>query len=317
MIHEDELRCVSMSNTYVLDWLKSGDPSIKRLTEVYLQNLQAPYVSLGWIKQYIDLFDLKTNMWGGGIYGPKWISTFYTLKDLKSLEIDPKDPIYQKGLDTIVYHMWNHKMWKEDDVCVVGMMISMLAYGRYDTQIIDEMIFYLFKHHQSDGGWNCQDHRSEKSSVHTTLSVLEALSDYKRYGYQTYSHEIKSYQQSGEAFLLKKHLYLSETTHEPMFPRITDFHFPTRWFYDVLKALEYFQSVSHPYHPHMKEALDILKSKFERGYLTKGTTHSGRLHFKLEETYAGRMNTLRGLKVIQFYDPTLYEKLISTEINPK
>lgn len=306
-----------MSSVFVLDWLKSGDPSLKRLTEVYLLCHQTPYVTTGWIKQYIEKFDTKTNMWGGGVYGPKWISTFYTLKDLKSLEIDPTENVYQKGLVTITYHLWQHKMWKQDDVCVIAMMASMLAYGRYDTNIIDEMISYLFKHQQLDGGWNCQDHRSEKSSVHTTLSVLEAFADYERYGYETYLKELKSYQHAGEAFLLKKHLYLTESTHEPMFPKITDFHFPARWFYDVLKALEYFQSVKHPLHPNMKEALDVLKSKFERGYLTKGTTHSGKLHFKLEDTYASRMNTFRGLKVIQFYDPALYEKLISKEINPK
>jgi hypothetical protein len=310
-------RGVDVSKVYVIEWLKSGDPAVKRLTEIYLLDAQMPYVTSGWISQYIQAFDPKTGMWGKGIYGPKWISTFYTLKDLKSLEIDPTHPIYQQGLQTITHHMWNHKMWKEDDVCVVAMMASMLAYGRYDAKPIDEMMVYLMHHRQSDGGWNCQDHRSAKSSVHTTLSVLEAMSDYQRYGYKTLRLQLQEHILSGEQFLFKKHLYLSETHHEPMFPSITEFHYPTRWFYDVLKVLEYFESVKHPNHPSMKEALDLLKSKFHRGYLTKGTTHSGRLHFKLEETYAGRMNTFRGLKVIKFYDPDLYQQLITTEIQPK
>ncbi len=306
-----------MSKIQMMDWLKSGDPSVNRLTEVYLLDHPMPYVTEGWISKFLQAFDPATGTWGGGIYGPKWISTFYTLKDLKSLEIDPAHPIYQQGLKTILHHMWNHKMWKEDDVCVVAMMASMLAYGRYDSKPIDEMMVYLMHHRQSDGGWNCQDERSEKSSVHTTLSVLEAMSDYQRYGYQALNQPLKDHIQSGELFLLKKHLYLSESTHEPMFPRIIDFHYPTRWFYDVLKALEYFESVKYPYHPNMQEALDLLKSKFQRGYLTKGTTHSGRLHFKLEETYAGRMNTFRGLKVVKFYDFHLYQQLITRDIQPK
>ncbi|WP_422122465.1 hypothetical protein DHX103_11730 [Planococcus sp. X10-3] len=31
---------------------------------------------------------------------------------------------------------------------------------------------------------------------------------------------------------------------------------------------------------------------FEKGYLTKGPTHSGRLHFKIETNKVGAMNTL-------------------------
>lgn len=306
-----------MEKTTLMDWLESGDPAVRRLTQIHLLDRDVPYHEEGWIHEYLKRFDAHTNTWGGGIYGPKWTSTFYTLKELKSLEIDPKHPIYQAGLSTLIHHLWNHKMWKEDDVCVVAMMVSMLAYGQFESQPIHEMIAYLINHHQPDGGWNCQDHHSKKSSVHTTLSVLEALRDVISNGYIHDIPTLNPFIVAGETFLLQKHLFLKETTHEPLFPRITDFHYPSRWFYDVLKALEYFASVNHPYHPNMKEAFDLLQKKFERGYLTKGATHSGRLHFKLEDTYAGRMNTLRGLKVMKCYQPEGYQHLITATITPK
>lgn len=304
-----------MSQFTLLEWLKTGDPAVRRLTEVHLQGIDSPYVTEGWIKTFLEAFDSKTNTWGNGIYGPKWISTFYTIKDLVSLEIDPKHPIFQAGLKTLVDKMWNHRIWKEDDVCVVAMMASMLCYGHWNGPETDEMIEYLFNHRQPDGGWNCQDHHSDKSSVHTTLSALEAFRDYQEHGYTKHIGNLSSYISSGEAFLLKKRLFLSESTGTPMFASITTFHFPTRWFYDVLKALEYFASVNRDYDERMEPALELLKNRFRKGYLSKGITHSGRLHFSMETGIPGRMNTYRGLKVLKVYKPELYHEFMKRMID--
>ena len=51
-----------------------------------------------------------------------------------------------------------------------------------------------------------------------------------------------------------------------------------------------------------------------KAYLTKGATYTGRLHFTMETTRIGRMNTLRGLLVLKHYDREYYDRLIAMDI---
>lgn len=299
----------------ILDYLLHSDPAVQRQTQLHLLGEQPPYSAEGWIGEFLSHYDAETHTWGNGIYGPKWVSTFYTMRDLQSLEIDPQHPIYQQGLETLLQHMWNPEEFVEDDVCVVAMFVSLLTYGKYPVPVIDEMIQYLLKWQMPDGGWNCSAvyGSSNKSSVHTTLSVLEAFADYEREGYRNLLPEIKEQIPSGQAYLLRRNLMYRESTNEIILPYIIDFHFPTRWKYDVLRALAYFVSIKYPYEPALEDGLKLLKKKFRNGYLTKGPTHSGRLHFKMETNRIGAMNTLRGLMVLKQYDRKFYDEIIARE----
>ncbi len=78
----------------------------------------------------------------------------------------------------------------------------------------------------------------------------------------------------------------------------------------MLRALLYFASVRHPFDPRMGEALDLLKTRFKRGYLLRGSAYSGLTHFRMETGRIGRMNTLRGLRVLRQYDPDLCARLL-------
>ncbi|MFD1032398.1 hypothetical protein [Metaplanococcus flavidus] len=283
----------------VMDILLGSDPAVRRQTQLYLLGEENPYSDDGWVGEFLSCYNTETHTWGNGIYGPKWISTFYTMRDLQSLEI-----------------MWNPEEFVEDDVCVVAMFVSLLTYGQHPSQVIDEMIQYLLKWQMPDGGWNCSAvyGTSRKSSIHTTLSVLEAYADYEKHGYRNLLPAIKEQIPAGQAYLLRRNLMHRESTNEIILPYIVQFHFPTRWKYDVLRALVYFASIKHPYEPALEEGLELLKKKFEKGYLTKGPTHSGRLHFKMEKNRFGAMNTLRGLMVLKEYDQGFYEDLLHREI---
>lgn len=300
----------------IIDFLLDSDPAVRRQTRLYLLSEHPPYTEDGWIGAFLALFNEEKKTWGNGIYGPKWISTFYTMRDLKSLEIDPQHPIYQQGLKTLTDHMWNPEESVEDDVCVVAMLIGLLTYGKHPESIIDEMVHYLLQQQMTDGGWNCSAvyGHSTKSSIHTTLSVLEACADYEKHGYRNLLPSIKEQTPEGQAYLLRRNLLRRESTHEIILPYIVDFHFPTRWKYDVLRALSYFAASQYPYEPALEEGLELLKNKFEKGYLTKGPTLTGRLHFQMETTRIGAMNTLRGLIVLKWYDPDYYQEIISKEI---
>lgn len=301
----------------IVDVLLSGDPSVKRLAQVYLLDQETPYTDEGWIKEFLSRFNSQKGTWGDGIYSPKWISTFYTMRDLRSLEIDPQHPIYQQGLRTLVYHMWNPTEFKEDDVCVVAMLVSLLVYGKYPSTIVNEMVQYLIKYQQQDGGWNCAiTYRpSLKSSINTTLSVLEAYADYEKEGYGDILEVIKEQAKQGREYLLRKKLMRREENNQIILPYIDQFHFPTRWKYDVLRALSYFAYIKYPYDPRMEEGLEILKKKIKKGFLTKGSTYSGRIHFQMETSKIGSMNSLRGLLVLKQYDYAYFNILISQELS--
>jgi hypothetical protein len=303
----------------IIDVLMKRDPSVRRMTLKYLMDQPTPYVSDGWITQFLEVFDMEKGTWGGGIYGPKWVSTFYTLRDINSLEIDPDHPIYQQGLKTLVERMWNPERPKITDECIIAMLISMMVYGRHDPQAIEEMISYLVGKQMSDGGWNCAASRpsahgkSCKSSVHTSLSVMEAYRDYDGAGFNKSLEMVRKQSAEGREYLLRKRLMRRESNGELIFSTIAEFHFPERWKYDVLKALVYFATAGHPYDSRMAEALDLLKARLCKGYLGRGSAHSGKLHFKMETGKLGSMNTLRGLRVLKTYDPEIYMKVISME----
>ncbi len=305
----------------IQEWLlESSDPAVQRLTKKYLLNEKTEYVEEGWIKKFLSLYDGTNHTWGNGYYSPKWISTFYTLRDLASIEINLENKIYQQGLKILIRELWNKKSSVSKDVCVVAMFISLLIHGGYRDGVVFEMLDYILENGQPDGGWNCEAKRSgtKNSSVHTTLTVLEALRDINTsiniISNQYRKNEILHVIQEGQEYLLRKKLMRKESDNSLIFRDIDKFHFPTRWKYDYLRALVYFASIQYPYDVRMEEALSLLKNKIDKGYLTKGTTYTGRHHFKMEQQKIGSMNTFRGLYVLKFYDKDYYQTLIKKEI---
>lgn len=304
----------------VLEWLMAGDPVIQRLTTKFLLDGELPYTEEGYIKRYLELFDESKGLWGGGRYGPKWISTHYTLMELKYMGIDPSHKFYHVGLSNVIDTEWRPLNGVQKisegrlDVCIIAMLVSLSAYGHSKDPRLNEMIDFLILRQMGDGGWNCSwtanKGKSKKSSLHTTLSVLEAFKDLDQNGYAYRAPELKKMTGEGETFILKKRLFRSESTGEVINEHFLEFHYPARWKYEVIRALEYFVDVQKPFDPRMQEGLDQISSAIQRGYLLRGAQYSGKIHFKLETTRGGRFNTLRALKILKFYNPSLYEKAI-------
>ena len=307
----------------VIDWLMNGDPSLKRLTAKYLLEVERPYTEEGYIRRYLDLYDPKTGLWGGGVYGPKWISTHYTMFELMYMEIAPENSAYHTGLGHLLDHEWRTldttTHHDGQDVCVLAMVVAMGAYGHSTDARIPEMIDFILEHQMPDGGWNCSWDSNRrptvKSSLHTTLSVLEAFSSLEENGYTHKTDDIRRMQREGEVFILKKGLFRSVGTGEIINPDFIKFHYPARWKYDAFRALEYFVRIGRDYDPRMQEALDLVVKGIQKGYISKGSPYSGKLHFKLEETKAGRFNTFKALKILKAYVPEVYQQIIINE-NP-
>src|SRR5688500_12427381 len=110
-----------------------------------------------------------------------------------------------------------------------------------------------------DGGWNCQrDHGATHSSLHTTISALEALRYYELQRPRKLG-AIRKAQRRGREFLLAHRLCRSHRTGQVIKPIFTRFAFPPRWHYDILRALDHFQAVGAPADPRLAEAIDIVR----------------------------------------------------------
>lgn len=305
-----------------MDYLLAGDPVVERLTRKYLLGEKVKYIEAGYIKRYIDLFDIKKGLWSDAIYSKKWISTHYTLKELKYMEINPAHKVYQKAMKRLLERLWHLedqvKRRRHQDMCVSGMLLSMACYGKSDDPKINEIVNYMLRYRMLDGGWNCQWDKkvtSKISSVHTTLTMLEAIKDYLDNGYTYKAAEMKEAMKAGIEVLLERELFKSFKNGEPLFNGILSPTFPPRWKYDILKALEFLASVDYPFDPRMTEALDELKKHMKGPFTRRGSQHSGLIHFKLEDETYGRFNTFRMLKVLKQYDHEYYHHLLTLDID--
>lgn len=305
----------------IIDWLLEGDIVIQHLTNKYLLDHSFNHNNEGYIAKYLDLYDAAKQEWGDSIYSGKWTSSTYTLLELKYMETHYDHPYYQDATKKVLNGLWdNHgkiSKTRYQDMCMSAMLLSLVCYGKINDFRTNEIVDYILAHQMDDGGWNCAwdsvHNRSIVGSVHTTISVLEALADYERYGYSYRLADIKQQAALGQAYLLSRQLFKSLRTGEVIHPDMTSFHYPCRWKYDCFRALEFFAHIEHPYDSRMQGALNLVKAALKKGYISRGKSYSGKIHFPLESGTKGRFNTYRGLLILKHYDNETYQDVIQAD----
>jgi hypothetical protein len=300
-------------DSVVVDWLLDGDPAIRWRT---MQDLldrapgavhreRARVATAGWGKRLLDEQDPEGTWANGSTYGPKWISTHYTLLLLRRLGLPPDNSAGRRACRAL----WSSVdvdggiTWPTStvmpDVCVSAMFVTLDHYFDIRDPRRDEVVAWLREQQLVDGGWNCQAtrRRVRHSSFHTTMTVLETLE-------QIDDREHDDAARRGREFFLEHRLYKSHHTGEIVHPSFTKFSFPPRWFYDVLRGLEYFASVKAPHDERLDDALDLLRSKQRKdGKWPVQNKHSGRVWFDMETgRRPSRWNTLRALRVLRWFD---------------
>jgi len=168
----------------------------------------------------------------------------------------------------------------------------------------------LIEHQMTDGGFNCRINRSGAvhSSLHTTISVLEGFLEYKKNSYSYRIAELEKIAAEAREFILMHRLYKSDKTGEIIHKRFTMLSYPSRWYYDILRALVYFQDAGVDYDPRMQDAVDVLMKKRRKkdGTFPVQAKHTGKVHFDMEKTGGpSRWNTLRVLRVLKHFGITL------------
>jgi hypothetical protein len=306
-------------NDKTLSWLLEGDPSIRWQVQRDLLHLpptkyeaeRKKIAREGWGKRLLDLQD-SDGRWGGGMYGPKFISTTYTMLTLRLLGLPPNNSQAKRAcklfLDEGFYTDGGINFfqygWKYSETCITGMILSLLAYFRYPDVRLHAIAAHLAGQQMKDGGWNCESYKSAThSSFHTTISVLEGLYEYECF-YPEKKKSISQIRARGHEFLLRHHLYKSHRTGEVFDPKMTAMPFPPRWRYDFLRGLNYFQACNAKKDERMKDAIELLKSKQKPdGRWMMNTGMTGRKFFDLEKPgQPSRWNTLRAMRVLGWWE---------------
>jgi hypothetical protein len=309
----------------VLDWLLDSDPAIRWQVLRDLVPAPADVVSAerarvaneGWGARLLALQG-EDGQWAGGacfpakgwrrgaISGQPWTSTLPTLQLLHDFGIDPRADRVRRAVAQVRDHCrWEHAgqpfFAGEVEPCINGRTVTL---GTYFEQDVKGVVARLLAEQLEDGGWNCEaENGSVRSSFATTINVLEGLLAHERA--TGGSAESIAARRRGEEYLLERKLLRRKSTGEIVNPAWLQFSFPTRWRYDVLRALEYFRSVGEVPDSRMDEAIDLLRSRQEPdGTWLLENTHPGEVHFTLEDgdNRPSRWNTLRALRVLRWFE---------------
>lgn len=306
----------SLPGDKVIDWLLEGDPSIRwqvhrdllgsseRIVEQERRRIQTE----GWGARLLALQD-PPGTWASGFYNPKWTSTFYTMLLLRDLGLSSANLQARRAAALLLenglrpdggMHFPNDR---PSETCISGMTLSIGGHFGAPRQRLRRIVEYMLAEQMTDGGWNCRRRRgATHSSVHTTISALEGLRTCEQQGVGTL-REVRAAQRRGREFLLAHRLFRSHRTGAIMRSEFTRFSHPPRWHYDVLRALDYFQSVRAPKDERLVEAIDMVRARRQAdGRWLLEHTYSGRTYFALERVGApGRWNTLRAMRVLQWW----------------
>jgi len=305
----------------VITWLLEGDPAIRwqvrrdllDAPERTLQSEQGRIAREGWGARLLGLQGLD-GKWGGGIYTPKWISTTYTMVLLRNIGLPSGHPQAIRAcrllLDLGLWEDGGINYWRRQhdrsETCVSSMTLAMLSWFGLEDPRVDRLAEHVIAQQMADGGWNCQAMpgygRATHGSFHTTISALEALLEYERFRPARAAAARKA-QARGREFLLVHQLYRSHRTGQVAKDSFTRFSFPTHWYYDVLRGLDYFRDAGvRPSDQRLTDALELVEKRRRRdGTWPLQNNHPGRTFFDMETIgEPSRWNTLRALRVLRW-----------------
>ena len=303
----------------LITWLLEGDVSIQYQVHRDLLVSEQPRLreriaKEGWGAQFLSFRNVEGH-WGQAFYQPKWISTHYTILDLKNLGISPT---HHDIKESVFFILQNHKgvdgginpsrTIKQSELCINGMFLNYASYFEMQERNLTSIVDFLITEQMGDGGFNCEANRggAVHSSLHTTISVLEGIFEFIANGYSYRASELNRIEAEAREFILQHKLYRSDHTGEIIDKRMLMLSHPSRWRYDILRALDYFQFAGINYDPRMRDALDILKAKRRKdNKWPLQAKHPGKVHFEMEKSREpSRWNTLRAKRVLKHFGET-------------
>ena len=237
-------------------------------------------------------------------------SVQWTLQSLRRFGIDPAQDETRAAIervrDGVIWSEFDDRPYFHGEVepCSNGGVLAAASYFGVLGEGSDRIIGMLLDEQLDDGGWNCDAPESNRTSVDTTICVLEGLAEYERVIGES-DAAITDARVQGEEYLLERRLYKRKSTGELIKDRYADFSFPPYWYYDVLRGLDYFRRVGGAPDPRLADAIElVLGRRGDDGRWPAGRVHQGDVYFALdaEPGEPSRWNTLRALRVLRWVD---------------
>lgn len=308
----------------VIEYLMEGDPAIRWQAMRDLADAAPEAVAVerarvadeGWGARLLAL-QAEDGLWDGGVYRPGWVdrerpmydawtATHFSLQQLADFGADPADARVRRAIGRVRDHVrWDQPgapayFDGETEPCVNGVVLTVAtAFGEPG----DTVVRTLLDGQLADGGWNCRaEYGAEVSSLHSTICVLEGLRDWEQATGGT--ARSRAARLAGEEYLLERRLFLSRRTGAVIDPRFTMASYPVRWYYDVVRGLEYLRRTYPEPDPRCEGALALLRSaRRADGRWTLANEHSGPTSFAMEgeeEGLPSRWVTLRALRILRW-----------------
>ena len=305
----------------VVAWLLDSDPSIRWQVMRDLSHEPADVVSAersnvatdGWGARLLGL-QAADGLWGGRPWSLDWTDTFHVLELLRRFGLDPESEGAQRAVGLVREHVvwrggapgetpWADNRFFEGEVepCINGNVVSTGAYFGVDmTGLVDR----LLGEQLPDGGWNCEvENGATVSSFGTTINVLEGLLAYERA--TRGAAEVGEARRRGEEYMLQRRLFRRKSTGEVIDPSWLQFSFPTWYYYDVLRGLEYLRDADFKPDERVADAIGVVMGNRDAdGRWPLQNVHEGEAHFEMEdgEGKPSRWNSLRATRVLDWYD---------------
>lgn len=263
----------------VIEWLLDSDPSIRwqvmrdliAESDATVARERSRVAAEGWGARLLDL-QQPDGHWGGAAFVPRaWISTKDTLQLLRDLGVDQTSDRVRRAIDRVRDGCtWGEEFSNapffegEVEPCING---QVLAIGAYFGEARHRLADRLLQEQLSDGGWNCDAPRSQRSSFHTTICVLEGLLAFETA--KGPRPDVTGARHRAQEYLLERRLFRSRSTGQIIGidrktgskPAWTEISFPTRWHYDILRGLDYLRRAGVAPDERMAEAIDLVRKK--------------------------------------------------------
>jgi hypothetical protein len=300
-----------MREVSVVRWLLDGDPAIRwqvmrdlTLESDDVAQMERSRVAReGWGRALLDR--QAPHGWWSSADEEGWMITMDALALLREMGLDPASDEARRAIARVKTHL----KWKslgnrpyfdgETEPCING---AILAFGSYFGERCDRIVDRLLGEQLSDGGWNCEAPPSTRSSFNSTIRVLEGLLEYEhRWGART---AVTDARLKAHEYLLERRMFRRLTSGEIIDRKWTRFTFPTMWYYDVLRGLDYLRSAGLQPNERVSEAVGIVEERrHQNGRWPMNHLHADRLGFPLETEIgkASRWNTMRAMRVIKWY----------------
>lgn len=237
--------------------------------------------------------------------------------------VDLSDIRLSNSIAKLTEEMWKPlgkvRAYRHQDLCVVAMILKIRLEAKINDNTNKEMIDYIIEHQMKDGGFNCAWERKpfpKQSSLHTTVSVLDAFASCRENNNLYRSREIEIVSRQCIEYILSKRLFRSVSTGNIIYEDMLKYPFPYGWKYDIMRALFLMSYFDYPYDYRMDEASNILiQGADDYGRIKAFSLTAGKhnLIYTRRNNYC-RFNTYRFLYIIKKYRQNEYQKYISRDI---